>query len=236
MKRFIVKLFIRNWPLKLFSLFLAFAFWLTLIPKEKLFSEKTLTILLELHNIPSNMQLVKKPPSTIDVNIRVPDRLINQINSATVHAVLDLQNASVLKEIYSLNKNMISIPEGAEVKDFSPSQVELKFEQIEEIWLDVEPVITGEIKEGFILETVRANPAKVLIKGPESKFRDDYKVKTSIINVSSMTEPTEIEVDLILPDPDLRLASFQTKVRVRIIIRKEIKENAEEKKEDDQKK
>jgi YbbR domain-containing protein len=221
MIRFIKKLFLKNWGLKLVSLLLALIFWLTLIPKEKLFSEKNLTVSLELHNIPSEMELVKKPQPTIDVTIRAPDRLIDQISSATVHAVLDLQNANVLTEVYSLNKNMISIPEGGEVQDFSPSQVELKLERTKEITLDVEPVISGELREGLILESVRALPSKVRIKGPESKVRQDYKVKTSPIDISSLNQSTEIEADLILPDPNLRLASLETKVKIRILIQEE---------------
>ena len=174
----------RNWGLKLFSFLIALLLWFTLIPEEKMSSEKTLTIPLELHNIPSGIELVEKPPSTIDIKIKAPNRLISQITPANVHAVLNLQKASIDQEEYPLNDSMISIPQGAEVKDILPSQVYLRFETTREVMLDVEPNIIGKLKEGLKLENVRTTPSQVLIKGPESKVREDYKVRTSPIDIS----------------------------------------------------
>lgn len=228
MKRFFKRLFTRNRGLKLFSFLLALLLWFTLIPEEKMSSEKTLTIQLELHNVPSGMELVEKPPSTIDVKIKAPNRLISQITPANVHAVLNLEKARIDQREYPLNNSMISIPQGAEVIRL-PSHVNLRFERTREIMLDVEPNIIGKLKEGLKLEKARAFPSQVLIKGPESKIREDYKVRTSPIDISLLTETIELEADLILPDPDLRLASSQTKVKVRILIQGE---PAEEKKEE----
>ncbi len=94
----------------------------------------------------------------------------------------------------------------------------------------VKAKIIGKLKEGLKLENVRAVPSQVLIKGPESKVREDYKVRTSPIDISLLTETTELEADLILPDPDLRLASSQTKVKVRILIQGEQPEEKKKKK------
>jgi len=235
MRIFIKKLFVKNWGLKLFSLLLALVLWLTLIPPEKISSEKTLTVPLELYNIPSEMELVEKPPSTVDIKIRAPNRLLNQISSANVHAVLDLKKARIDQTQYPLNKNMISIPEGAEVKDINPSQVNLRLERTKEVMLEVVPNIIGELAEGLKLEKVEVIPLQVPVKGPESKFKDKYKLKTSPIDISSLSQTTDLEADVILPDPDLRLASSQTTVKVRIVIQEE-KTGAEPGKKADQKK
>lgn len=236
MKRFFKNLFLRNWGLKLFSFLLALILWFTLIPEEKMSSEKTLTISLELHNIPSEMELVEKPPSTIDVKIKAPNRLISQITSANVRAVLNLERARVDQEEYPINRSMISIPQGAEVKDILPSQVNLRLERIKEIMLDVEPIIIGKLQEGLKIERVEITPPQVLIKGPESKIKDEYKVRTSPIDISSLTQTTELEADLILPSPDLRLASSEIKVKVNIIIQGESPEVEEAKKNKNKKK
>ncbi len=221
MKRFFKRLFLKNWGLKLFSFILALILWLTLITPEKVFSDKWLTIPLELHNIPPEMELMEKPPASVDVKIRASKSLINDITSANVHAVLNLEKASLDQEDYPLRKSMISIPSGAEVREIRQSQVSLKLERTREILLEVEANIIGELKKGLKVENVGVFPPQVLIKGPESKVKDDYKVRTSPIDISALTETTELEADLILPNPDLRLASAQTKVRVRILIQKE---------------
>ena len=221
MVRLIRNIFFRNWGLKLFSFLLALILWITLIPEEKVFSEKTLTVSLELHNIPPETEIVKKPPATVDVTIRAPRRLLAQITPATIHAVLDLTNASVENQDYSLVKDMISIPEGAEVKDIIPGQVTLNLEKTKEMLLDVEPDVRGELPDGLTLTKIEVIPPQVPVKGPESKIKDSYRVKTVPVDISSLSASTEIETDLILPAPDLRLASDQAKVTLRVTIQEE---------------
>jgi len=231
MKRLFKNLFLRNWGLKLFSLLLALILWMTLIPPEKIFSKKNLTIPLVIHNIPSGMELVRKPPDKIDVTIEAPNRYIDRITPVNVMAKLNLENATIIQEDYTINETMISIPAGvrAEVIQISPNTINLKLEKTKEILLDVEPDIIGieELKEGLKIEKIETIPSQVLIIGPESKVRDDYKVRTSLIDISALTETTEFETDLILPSPDLRLASSLTKVKVTIYIQKETPEDKE---------
>ena len=227
MKRFFKKLFTKNWELKLISLILALILWLILIPEEKIFSEKNLTITLETHNTPQGMELVKKPLDKIDVTIKAPNRYIDQITPTNVVAILNLENASVVQEDYALNETMISIPAGAKatVIRISPNTVNLKLEKTKEIMLEVEPDIVGVVKKGFKIRW-RVDPPQVLIQGPESKLKEDYIVRTSPIDISELTQTADFEVDLILPNPDVRLASSQAKVKVIIFIQEEGSEDS----------
>lgn len=220
MKIYLRNLIFKNWGLKLFSLLLALILWTTLIPPEKIFSEKTLTISLETHNLPQDMELVKKPTATIDVTIRAPNRYIDQITSTNVVAELNLANASLFQEDYTLNESMISMPAGvrATVIKITPNTVNLKLEKSIEIMLDVEPDIIGNLIEGLKVERIEVDPTQIPIKGAESKVREDYKVRTTPIDISTLMQTTELEADLILPSPDLRFATSLTKVKVTIFI------------------
>ncbi len=223
MKIYLRNLIFKNWGLKLFSLILALILWTNLIPPEKIFSEKTLTISLETHNLPQDMELVKKPTATIDVTIRAPDRYMDQITSTNVVAELNLANASLFQEDYTLNESMISMPAGvrATVIKITPNTVNLKLEKSIEIMLDVKPDIIGDLIEGLKVERIEVDPAQILIKGAESKVREDYKVRTTPIDISTLMQTTELEADLILPSPDLRFATSLTKVKVTIFIAEE---------------
>lgn len=220
MNKFLKELFFKNWTLKLISLLLAIVLWVSLIPEEKIFSEKTLSIPLEAHNIPPSIELVKKPPDRIDVVIRAPRGYIDQLTSSTVVAKLNLENASVVQEDYTLSESMISIPAGvrAEVVKITPNTVSLQLEPTKEIMLEVEPVTTGKLREGLRIEKLEVNPAQVRVRGPKSKVRDDHKIRTTPIDISDLLRTTEVEADLILPGPDLRFASPLRRVRVTIFI------------------
>ncbi|MBN2409714.1 MAG: YbbR-like domain-containing protein [Candidatus Aminicenantes bacterium] len=211
-------LLLRNWELKLLSLIIAFFVWLSLIPEEKTFSEKTLTIPLETHNIPADMELVEKPDPIVDVTIRAPNRIIDEISAVNVSAKLNLSRASIYQREYPLNETMISIPTGAEVVRISPAVVRLKLERTRQVSLDIAPNIIGQAKEGYGIAKIEVIPPRVLVKGPESKFGEKDKVSTSPVDISELTSSTEVEADLILPKPELRLATARAKARIRIFM------------------
>jgi diadenylate cyclase len=211
-------LLVRNWELKLLSLLLAFILWLSLIPEEKTLSEKTLTIPLETRNIPSNMELVEKPASTVDVTIRAPNRMIDEVSAANVFVKLNLSTATLFQQEYPLNETMVSLPPGAKVVRISPTKVRLKLERTQEVMLDIVPTVIGQAKEGYGISKIEITPPRVMVQGPESKIREKDKISTSPINISELTSSTEVEADLILPKPELRLASPRTRVRVKIFL------------------
>lgn len=217
MIRLLRRLFLRNWGLKLFSFIIALVLWLTLIPDDKIFDEKMLTVRLDVHNIPPGMALVERPPSTINVIIRAPKRRIGQFTDANVHAVLDLREAQIDMQDYYLTENMVRTPEGAEVKEIFPPQVKLKLEKYVEAMLEVEPDIMGELPEGLGVAKIEVVPSHVRVRGPESKVNKDDKVRTYPVDISALKEPTEVEANLILPT-DVRLVSARPSVIVRILI------------------
>jgi YbbR domain-containing protein len=225
MSNILKNIFVSHWQFKLISFILAIILWITFIPEEKVFSEKTITVPLELFNTPAELDLVEKPPATVDVKVRAPNRLINDVNPSTVHTVLNLQNATVEQTEYTLNRNMVSIPVGAEVKEIYPSQVYLKFEQLKEMELEVVPNLVGKLPEGLKLAKVEILPPKVLIRGPESQFKDEYKVSTRPIDKSSLSQSIELIAYLILPNPNLRLADPDIIVTVKLLIQEDKEED-----------
>ena len=216
--RFFRDLFTQNWGLKLLSLFLALLIWLVLIPEEKTYSDKTLTVPLETRNVPPDIELVEKPAATIEITVRARNRLLNELSSSGVSARLDLERASVYQDIYPLNRSMITVPPGAEVVDISPNMVRLKLEKTKQMDLEIVPMIVGKVNEGLRVVRIEVTPARVPVRGPESKIRIKDKVSTSPVDVSNLTQSTTVEADIILPRADLRLATTLTKVRIQIIL------------------
>jgi YbbR domain-containing protein len=184
--RFVRNLVTRNRGLKLFSFLLAFVVWLILIPEEKTYSERTLTVPLETANIPADMELVERPAGTIDVTVRASNRLLNEISPASVTARLDLERASIYQEMYPLNPSTIAVPQGAEVVALSPNMVRLKLERTRQMDLEVAPMVVGKVGDGFRIAKIEITPARVPVKGPESKIRTRDRLTTSPIDVTGL--------------------------------------------------
>lgn len=220
MIRFIIHLLTRNWALKLLALVLAFILWLTLIPEEKIFSDKILSVPLETRNIPSDVELVEKPSSMIEVTLRAPNRLLGEISSTDVQAILNLERATVNQEDYPLNPSMVRVPPDAKVIRIFPNKVHLKLERSKAVWMEVFPVIIGKAKEGFTIDKIELSPAKVFVRGPTSKFNPKDRVQTSPVDITDLSQTGQFEADLILPKPDLRLSTTQTRVKVKVFLSK----------------
>lgn len=218
-KRLLRRVFRKNWGLKLFSLAMAILLWLILVPTEKVAVEKVMTLPLETYNIPPNMELVEKPLPTVDVTIRAPNRLMNQITAKNPTVLLNLESASAYQQDYPLSPAMINLPSGADVVRLYPNRVHLRLEETTSAMLEVVPdIIQNSLRAGYRLTAVEVDPDRVLVKGPKSKLSERDKVRTVPIDLAPYTGTTEIEADVILPRPELRLAANQTKVRVRLTI------------------
>ncbi len=215
---FIKNLILRNWPLKLLSLVLAFLLWLMLIPEEKIFSEKTMTVALETRNLSADFEIVEKPQATIDVTLRAPNRLLSQITPAGIRAILNLEKATINQEDYPLNPDMIIVPPEAKVVLVMPNKVRLKLEKSVEILMDVSPALIGKVKEGLKIARLELVPSKVLVRGPQSKIKPKDVIRTSPIDITDLAQDAEFEADLILPKPDLRFTTAQTKAKVKVIL------------------
>jgi hypothetical protein len=218
MIRFLKDLLTRNRALKLLSFLCAVILWLTLVPEEKIYGERTLSVPLETRNIPAAMELVEKSVSTVDITVRATNRLLGQLTAADIEAVLDLKKAAVTQEDYALEPSLVVVPANVNAVRVFPNKVHLKLEKANEVEMEITPSIIGRIKDGFAVVKVEAVPAKVKLRGPESKFRPKDKLRTSSVDVTGLAESAQFEADLIPPRPDLRILNGPSKVKVRVVI------------------
>ncbi len=221
MKRYLRGLVTRNWGLKLVSLVLALALWLVLVPSDKVLAEKTLTVPLEMRDIPENMEVTERSVSTVDVTVRAPSRLINEITPSTVSARLGLEKATIYQLEYPLNRAIISLPDEADVIEVRPNKVQIKLEWTREAALDVHPSLRGKVAPGFRIAKIEVDPKEVSVRGPESKVRPKDTVTTGPVDVTDLDRTKDFEVDLILPRAELRLVSAQTSAVVRVTVEPE---------------
>lgn len=215
MIRFLQGLIVRNWGLKLLALVLAFLLWLALMPEEKIFSEKSLSVPLELRDLPPEFEIVEKPQASIEVTLRAPNRLLGVLAPSDIQAVLDLGRASINQEDYPLNPGMIAVPAGAKAVRVFPNKVRLKIEKSKEDMMQVQPTFIGKLKNGWTVEVI---PSKVFVRGPESKFNARDRIRTGPIDVTNLTRTEVFEVDLILPKPELRFTSPAAKAKVTVTV------------------
>jgi len=221
MKRYVKRLFVRDWELKAVSLVLALVVWLLLVPADKVLSEKALTVPLELANIPTGLEIVERDVSSVDVTVRGPSRILTGISPSDLVARLDLERATVYQQEYPLNKTMITAPPGIEIFNVTPSKATIRLERTAEAALEVRPQTWGKPAPGFAVARIEVAPARITVRGPEGKVTPKDTATTAPVNITGLSETTVFYVDIILPKAELRHASAQTSARVTIHIEPE---------------
>ncbi len=216
MRRLLTRWVTREWPLKLVSIGLALAIWLLLAPSQKMSSEKSLTIPLETRNMPANLEIVERPPATVDITLRAPNRLLKEIGPSGLVARIDLDRATVLQQEYALSTSMIAVPPGAQVVKISPSKVTIKLERTAEAALEVHATLRGKPAPGFHVDGIEIDPSSVAVQGPESRVRSKESATTAPVDVTGISQPTVFDADIILPRPELRFVATRTSARVAV--------------------
>ena len=109
-------------------------------------------------------------------------------------------------------------PFGVEVVQVAPSSIALFFERSSAKTVAVAPVLEGQPAEGFMVDRVTADPAKVDIVGPASALNSLTSAVTEAVSVEGATKTVIESVTVGPADPAVRLRSPQTtRVTVTVI-------------------
>src|SRR4051812_41759676 len=155
----------RNLGLKLLSLVIAVMLWMA-IAREPV-AEGAVTVPIEFHNGPDNLESSSEVIPQIHVRGRGANGLVHSLGPNEVHAVIDLVAASPGQHTYDLAPKSILGPRDIEVVQVIPSQFRLSLDKRSTKRVEVRPRVIGATAPGFRMENVKVEPNAVSITGPE---------------------------------------------------------------------
>lgn len=116
-----------DWQLKLLGLGVAVALWAYVHSLQSL--DLTLSVPLELRNMPRASRLARRPPATVEVRLEARWDVIPRLAPRSVRAVVDLTKQVTGRYVtIPLTSDHILRPAGVEVLSINPSQLNLEFE------------------------------------------------------------------------------------------------------------
>lgn len=193
----------RNKSLKLLSLFLAVALWLAVGGEER--TETTLNLALEIVNLPQDLMITSEIPTHIQVRVSGPRYQIRTLTQSRLTYSLDLAHVKPGRQSFPLGVGSFHFPRGVQVIRVQPNPLVLTFAQTVTLTLPLQPVFSGELPEGYELKRVTLKPAKVRVKGPAQELEGLQAIPTVPLDLSSLTRPTTLSVDLDFKDLHLTL-------------------------------
>ncbi len=209
------RILMENWSIKLTSLLCAVALWLFVMSTGK--TEMTLTIPLELRNIPQGMAVVGSVTSSVEVRVQGQERVLGDPAFARkVVGILDLSMTREGENIVRFSPDDIKRPDGVVVSHMSLSEVRVKLEPIVRRTFRLRPILHGQPAAGYRLAGVSVAPARISVEGPASVMKGLEKLGTMPIDIQGARESQTVDPKIDYQGKPVKLLDKNIAVRITI--------------------
>ncbi len=172
----------RHLGLKVLAIMLASVLWFTVAGEHVV--ERSLRVPLAVRNLPTSLEIVGDLPESVDVRVRGSAAQLSRLETGDVVAMLDLATARTGSRLFHLRADEVGVPYGIDVAQVNPPTILLSIEKSIRRIVPIVPATDGDPAPGFVVGRMSAEPATVLVVGPESHVREVG---------SATTEPVEID-------------------------------------------
>jgi YbbR domain-containing protein len=193
---------LNNLGLKLLSVVLAILLWAVVLGEQKV--EVTVSIPLEIKDLPRNLVLVNEPTDTLHVRLRGPRTLVTTLGPREV-AFAGLPKTFVEGEnLVPIRTEAVRVPRGIQVVEVNPNRLRVVLDSIMEREIEVSPRVEGTPARGFVVKRVTTSPARVRMTGPRTELRRLARVYTLPINCEGQSASFTIRAMLEPPGRQIR--------------------------------
>nr|NIS39979.1 YbbR-like domain-containing protein [Desulfuromonadales bacterium] len=175
-----------NWLLKVLSLIFAAVLWFFVMGEQRV--ERSYSFPLELKNVPENLSVANEVPGQIDVRISGPRTLLINLDEKQVSIPVNLEGLDAGITTFRRLEERLNIPSGLKVTRVSPSYVEIHLDRIRRQQLPVKVDLVGMPAAGYVVESVRTEPAVVTVEGAERDLRSLESVYTEPLSLEGAEE------------------------------------------------
>ena len=190
----IKRFFLKNLHLKLLSIFFAIVLW-SFVHSERR-TEVSISVPLELTNIPAGLMVVNDVEKAIDIRVLGPQTIVRSLSSKTIKLSVDLKGAKPgITHVEILPRNF-PVPRGVMITRISPAYISINLAKITKKEVTVRPIFKGNLPEDYEIKKVTINPSKVTITGAIDELKTISYVETEVIKLEGIKKDTEIKVPI----------------------------------------
>jgi YbbR domain-containing protein len=188
------KLLTENIGLKISAVLISVFLWFFVTSRGQ--SEIAFDIPLEFKNIPADVGIVNASVKTVSVTVRGHERPMKNLKVSDVRVYVDLNKAKKGIDVFYINKDDIKLPYALSVMNISPSTVKVKLDETISRTFPVNPVLTGEPRNGYFVSSIKVEPKSVVIKGLKSDVLRLHILKTEPIYIADSIRSMSQEVNI----------------------------------------
>jgi len=187
-------IFRSDWFLKLISLAFAILLWFLVGGEEMV--QVTISVPLEITNVPSELVIANDVPPALAVKVYGPRSLINTVTKQRISKVIDLKGAHAGRLTVDITPSRLSLPAGVTAMKVEPVSVTIVLDRRLTRVVPVKAILTGEVENDYELNKVMVDPEQVSISGPESEVAGIREIETYPIELGRATRSFTREIGL----------------------------------------
>jgi YbbR domain-containing protein len=212
------RLITHNFGWKAGSLLLAVALWFAIVGEPELVTTRAVPILYK--NLPGDILIGSDAIDVVRLELRGPSGRLTTGALSDLAVTLDLANVSGPGErTFTLSDNDLHLPQGVTFLRAIPSQLRLRFGRRKTKDVPVEVRFSAPPPSGFKVIRQEAVTDVLRISGPEHRVDAVLSAETDAIDLSAVTQSSEIHVNTLVADPQVWLESAPA-VTVKLTIEK----------------
>lgn len=215
MADFFQRYVLKNAGLKILSLLLAVGLWLAVARNPV--AEVAITVPIELHNFPENLEIANEHIPAAQVRLRGPERMIRRLDTSEVHVEVDLAGSKVGERTFDLSAQQVRQPHELEVVQIIPTQVRLAFDQQLVRSVEVRPRVIGSFATGMKVSRIEANPSTITISGPRQRVEMVDAAITDPVDASGVMKQSSFVTHAYVSDPLVQVVQPRP-IRVTVIM------------------
>jgi len=205
--------------LKVLSLCLGVFLWYFVVGEDQV--DINISVPIEVLNLPADLVISNQYKTYIEVSIRGPRSIIQDLRQQNISRPLDLSKAVPGSMSIQNQADSISFPNGISVLRLQPSNTTLLIDKLVQKDLPIHPVIEGKPLAGFELQDIKLQPEKLPVSGPKNILGSQLALKTYVINLDGLAHSTTLQVQLNL-NPEMLNLIGETVVSVEIAVKEKM--------------
>jgi YbbR domain-containing protein len=134
-----------------------------------------------------------------------PERTIRAMKPSDINAIIDLAGVKAGERTFDLSPRQIHVPRGVTVERVVPSQMHIDFNPSATRTVDVRPRVIGTFVTSYGITGVTADPATIVIEGPESRVKAIDTAITDPVDATGVVGKATFTTHCYVPDPLVRI-------------------------------
>jgi YbbR domain-containing protein len=207
-----------NFSLKLMSLVFATALWF-MISRDDRPAEVAVRAPIVFQNVPTELEISSESVPEALIRVRGPERVIRQLRTNDVQAVLDLAGSKAEARTFDLTAQQVDHPRDVSIVQVIPSQLRLSFDTRLSREVEVHPRVTGNFASGEQIVRIEADPPRITISGPRHHVEKIDAAITDPIDASGTLGRAVFTSNAYVADPLVQVIQG-TSIRVTVVVEK----------------